>query len=30
MCGPKPMVNAAKKLLKEKNIDDKNIFVETA
>ncbi|KOA20782.1 benzoate 1,2-dioxygenase electron transfer component [Clostridium homopropionicum DSM 5847] len=30
MCGPKPMINAAKKLLKEKNIDDKNIFVETA
>ena len=30
MCGPKPMVDAAKKLLKEKNVDEKNIFIETA
>lgn len=30
MCGPKPMVGAAKKLLKDKNVDEKNIFVETA
>ena len=30
MCGPKPMVNAALKVLKDLEVDDKNIFLESA
>lgn len=30
MCGPKPMTNAASKLLKEKGVKDTDIFVDTA
>lgn len=30
MCGPKPMINAALKVLKELEVDEKNIFLESA
>lgn len=30
MCGPRPMANAAMKLLKELNINKDNIFMESA